>query len=373
MSKFFIHLRRYDWLLLGASLTLIFISLISLFSLSKMSAYSFFERQLLWVGIGLVVMVGASFVDFRIFKNQSFAVLLLYLISLFLLGVVFWGGVSIRGIRAWISAGPFYFQPVEFTKLALIILLAKFFSKRHIEIYRVQHLIVSGAYAAIPAILVLLQPDLGSAIVLIGIWISIVVFSGIKLRHFLMLAALGIIISFGVWNFTLAPYQQARVISFINPYKDPQGTGYQMIQSMIAVGSGRVWGKGLGYGSQTHLHFLPEAETDFIFAAFAEEWGFAGTLVLLFLIFVVLWRVVWIGILASDNFSRIYAIGFASLVFIQVFIHIGMNMGVLPVTGLTLPFVSYGGSSLIILLIGIGILQNIKINSRKETIEDSPL
>ena len=138
-----------------------------------------------------------------------------------------------------------------------------------------------------------------------------------------------------------------------------------MLQSMIAVGSGRVWGKGLGYGSQTHLHFLPEAETDFIFAAFVEEWGFIGTIILLLLLLIVLWRIVRIGMYSSDNFSSVYCHGFAAWIFVQSFIHIGMNMGVLPITGITLPFVSYGGSSLVTLLIGVGIVQNIKINARR--------
>ncbi len=137
-----------------------------------------------------------------------------------------------------------------------------------------------------------------------------------------------------------------------------------MIQSMIAVGSGRVWGKGVGYGSQSHLNFLPEAETDFIFATYAEEWGFAGVLIMISLLFFILWRIMRIGLHSADNFSRLYTLGFAAMIFVQSFIHIGMNMGVLPVTGITLPFVSYGGSSLITLLIGLGILQNIKINSR---------
>ncbi len=358
------HIERYDWLLTGAVFLLVSFGLLSLFSLSEVSPFPYFHRQLLWAGAGFVVLVLASFIDFRLFRTQSAAVLIFYLLAVLLLAAVLAGSFAVRGVEAWLRFGDIFLQPVELAKLALIILLAKFFSKRHIEIYRLQHLMVSGAYMAIPAGLVLLQPDLGSAIILVIIWVSIVLFSGMKLRHFLLLFIIFSLVAWGAWNLTLAPYQKARITAFLDPYADPKGAGYQMIQSMIAVGSGQVWGKGLGYGSQTHLHFLPEAETDFIFAAFAEEWGFAGVLIMLTILFIVLWRSIAISQSSADNFSRLYALGFAAYVFVQSFIHIGMNMGVLPITGITLPFVSYGGSSLVTLLIGVGILQNIKINSR---------
>ena len=366
MSAFLYHIRRYDWLLMGAVLLLMVLGLVSLFSLSGVSVFPSFERQLVWAGVGLVLLVAASLVDFRIFRTQSYVVLLLYLAVVALLMFTLIRNFAVRGVEAWLVFGNVFLQPVEPAKIALVILFAKFFSKRHIEIYRLQHLAVSGLYLALPAALVLLQPDVGSAMVLVFLWIAVVVFSGMQLRHFLMLLVLAAIFTVGAWLFFLEPYQQARITAFLNPYADPQGTGYQMIQSMIAVGSGRIWGKGLGYGSQTHLHFLPEAETHFIFATFAEEWGFVGSIVMIGLFTVVLWRIIRIGQLGADNFSRLYAIGFAALIFSQTFIHIGMNLGVLPITGLPLPFVSYGGSSLVTLLVGMGILQNIKINSRRE-------
>lgn len=362
----FYHLRRYDWLLMGAVLMLVAIGLISLYSLSGVSPFPFFARQLAWAGIGAVLLVAASFIDFRLFRTQSAVVFFSYAVSVFLLGFIFVAGARIRGVRAWFQIGGVALQPVEAAKLTLIILLAKFFSKRHIEIYRIRHLVVSGLYVAVPTLLVLIQPDLGSAVVLIATWLAVVIFSGMKLRHFFSLALIGGLIALIAWFAMLLPYQKSRIVSFLDPYRDPKGAGYQMIQSMIAVGSGRVWGKGLGYGSQSHLHFLPEPQTDFIFAAFAEEWGFVGTLILLALFFIVLWRILRIGIRAQDNFSRLYALGFAALIATQAFIHIGMNMGVLPITGITLPFVSYGGSSLVMMLVGVGIVQNIKINARRE-------
>lgn len=366
MPKILGHIAKYDWLLQGAVFLLVGLGLVSLFSLSDASSFPFFYRQLTWVFIGATLLLGASFIDFRLFRTQSFSVFIFYIFAVLLLVIVLASSRAIRGVEGWLTFGSVFFQPVEFAKIALIILLAKFFSKRHIEIYRIQHLIVSGIYLCLPAGLVLLQPDLGSAIVLVSIWVAIVVFSGMKLKHFFLLLLIGSILSVVAWNFALAPYQKARITAFINPYEDPKGAGYQMIQSMIAVGSGQMFGKGLGYGSQSHLNFLPEAETDFIFAAFAEEWGFVGVSAMLAILLVILWRVIAIGQGASDNFSRLYSLGFAAYIFVQSFIHIGMNLGVMPITGITLPFVSYGGSSLVILLIGVGILQNIKINARRE-------
>lgn len=360
------HILQFDWLLMGAVLALVAIGLISLFSLSGVSLFPFFQRQLIWVAIGLAALVAASMIDFRLFRSQGMFVFFVYLVAVAFLVILLLLNFRVRGVEGWFRVGGVSLQPVEPAKLAIIILLAKFFSKRHVEIFRIQHLLVSGFYVAVPVILVLLEPDLGSAIILGAIWISIVIFSGMKLRHLGYLALIGAILAVIGWGFVLMPYQKARIVSFLNPYEDPKGAGYQMLQSMIAVGSGRVWGKGLGYGSQSHLHFLPEAETDFIFAAFAEEWGFAGVVTLLFIIGIVVWRVIGIGLSASDNFSRLYTLGFATLLFIQSFIHIAMNMGSLPITGLTLPFVSYGGSSLVTLLIGMGIVQSIKINARRE-------
>ena len=354
---------------MGAVLLMMSLGLISLFSLEGAQAgawkSAFFHRQIVWALIGLFLLVIASFIDFRLFRTQSIAIFIFYLLTILLLIALFIIRLKVRGVESWLNFGFFSFQPVELTKLTLIILLAKFFSKRHIEIYRIEHLVVSGLYVAIPTLLVLVQPDLGSSIVLVAIRLSVVLFSGMKLRLFVLLMILFSLLSYGVWHAGLKPYQKARITTFLNPYADPKGAGYQMIQSMIAVGSGKVWGKGLGYGSQSHLHFLPEAEADFIFAAFAEEWGFIGTFTMILLLSIIAWRIVSIGSLSVDNFSRLYTLGFAASIFTQSFIHIGANMGVVPITGITLPFASYGGSSLITLLIGIGIVQNIKMNARR--------
>lgn len=360
------HIKKYDWVLTVSVFLLVAIGLMSLFSLSSVSVFPFFWRQIIWAGVGSVMFILASFVDFRLFRTQSSAVFLFYLMSVILLAAILVLGVRVRGVRAWFQFGGIAVQPVELAKLALVILLAKFFSKRHIEIYRIRHLVVSGLYVFVPFLLVLFQPDLGSAIVLVAVWIAVVLFSGMKVKHFFSLMLIGAAILYIAWSAVLLPYQKGRIMSFLDPYRDPKGAGYQMIQSMIAVGSGQTLGKGLGYGSQSHLHFLPEPETDFIFAAYAEEWGYVGTLIMLGLFLTVLWRIISIGARARDNFSRLYTLGFSALLFTQTFIHIGMNMAVMPITGITLPFVSYGGSSLVMSLVGVGIVQNIKINARRE-------
>ena len=350
---------------MGAVLAMAGLGLVSLFSLSSVSAFPFFRRQLIWLGVGFISLLISSFVDFRLFRTQSMAVMFFYTGTVLLLAAVLMLSLRVRGVESWLTIGGLTIQPVELAKLALAILLAKFFSKRHIEIYRVQHLAVSGLYVIVPLLLVLAQPDLGSALVLSAIWLAVVVFSGMRLRHFFILLIIVALCSGFGWQWGLEPYQKARITSFLNPYEDPKGVGYQMIQSMIAVGSGRLWGKGMGYGSQSHLNFLPEPEADFIFAAFAEEWGFAGSLVMIGLLSFIIWRIIYIGSHSADNFSRLYTFGFAAIIFTQSFIHIGANIGSLPITGITLPFASYGGSSVVTLLIGIGILQNIKMNARR--------
>lgn len=370
MPSFIDHLKKFDWLLMGAILLLMMLGLISLFSLMGTGISPFFYRQIFWVIIGFCMLVGTSFIDFRIFRTQSVTILIFYFFTILLLLLLFVIRFKVRGVESWINFGIFSFQPVELTKLTLVILLAKFFSKRHIEIYRIEHLIVSGMYVTIPTLLVLAQPDLGSSIVLMAIWIAVVLFSGMKLRHIALLIILFSVFAYGGWHLALKSYQKSRITTFLDPYTDPKGAGYQTIQSMIAVGSGKIWGKGLGYGSQSHLNFLPEAEADFIFAAFAEEWGFRGTVVMIGLLGIILWRIVLIGSRSADNFSRLYTLGFASFIFTQSFIHMGANMGVLPITGITLPFASYGGSSLVTLLIGIGIVQNIKMNARRIIIHE---
>lgn len=360
------HFRQFDWLLVGAIILLNSVGLITLFSLSQRSPLPFFYNQIIWSIIGLLMLFLVSFMDYRFLRTQSYVLLGLYFLIVVLLSALFIFGGKTRGVVSWFYFGGVAFQPVEVAKLVMVLLLAKYFSRRHIEIYRLRHLIISGIYVLIPSVLVLMQPDLGSVIIFLFLWIAVAVFSGIKLKHFILFVLLLAFISVFAWGFVLAPYQKDRIISFLNPYSDPLGAGYNAIQAKIAVGSGRIFGKGVGYGSQSSLNFLPAAETDFIFAAFAEEWGLTGVLMLFGAFSVLFWRIIKIGLNVSDNFSRLYTLGFSSIILSQFIIHVGMNIGLMPITGITLPFVSYGGSSFVSLMIGVGILQNIKINSRRE-------
>lgn len=358
-------LQRMDWLLVAAVFILVAIGLISLASLSVTSDFPYFTRQLVWVLIGTAAFISVASFDYRIFRSYGGLLLLGYGVLVVLLIALLIFAREVRGVQSWFRLGSFGIEPGEFMKIVLVLILAKYFSKRHVEIYRLRHLIISGIYAAIPVILVLVQPDLGTAAILGMIWFGIVISAGIKPRHLLIFFLLAAVTAVGGWEFVLAPYQKDRVISFLNPWSDPLGSGYNAIQSMIAVGSGQILGKGLGYGSQTHLNFLPEPATDFIFAAFAEEWGFLGILFFLSVYSLFFYRLFRIGIRASDNFAKLVILGTATIFFVQLMIHVGMNMGMLPITGITLPLVSYGGSSMLTALILLGLCQSIAVRSWK--------
>ncbi|OGZ96961.1 MAG: rod shape-determining protein RodA [Candidatus Sungbacteria bacterium RIFCSPLOWO2_02_FULL_51_17] len=356
-----IPIRQLDQVLTVTLLLIVLLSMITLWSVSD--EQQLFQRQAIWVGVGVVVFFIFSFLDYRVFRNHGGMLLALFAITLVALAALLLFGPRTRGIAGWFYIQRFGIQPVEPLKLVLVLLLAKYFSKRHVEIYQLRHIIISGAYAAVPALLVLLQPDLGSAIIIASIWLAITLCSGIRLQHFAMLMGVLAVVAVIGWVFMLHPYQKLRITSFLNPGYDPQGAGYNTRQALIAVGSGEVFGKGIGGGSQSHLQFLPEVETDFIFAAFAEEWGYVGALFLLLLFGVLLGRILSIGRRSTQNFAKLYVLGFSALLLSQIVVHIGMNIGLLPVTGITLPFMSYGGSSFVTLMMGMGIVQSIKMYS----------
>lgn len=363
LKRFLYH---SDWMLTAAVLLTVGIGLIAVWSFAP-QASRLFEKQLLWALAGLAVFFTLALIDYRLFRNHGGLLLSLYVVTIFLLGALFLVAPTTRGVVGWFQVLGLGIQPVEPVKLALALVLAKYFSRRHIEIGRLRNLLISVTYAAIPIALVLMQPDLGSALIIGALWFAVVVFSGIRARHFAAFLLLGLALSLFAWGSLLAPYQKARLVAFLDPYRDPQGAGYQTIQAMIAAGSGGLLGKGIGYGSQSHLNFLPEPETDFIFAAFTEETGLVGAALLLAIYGVLYWRMLKIGFGAKDNFSKLFCLGFTSFVFAEFAIHIAMNLGLLPVTGIGLPLVSYGGSNLITTLAGLGILQSIRIHSQPET------
>lgn len=367
--------KRMDWVMNIASFILVGIGLASLFSISYSRGEfnnltfltffkSYFGKQLLFFCLSVLLMLIVAMFDWRAFKSHSNLILLMYAICvLALLGLLIFVK-PIRGIRSWYSFGGFTFNPIEMTKVILVILLAKYFSVRHAEMYNFAHILVSGIYIAIPSILMFLQPDFGSVLVIICLWVGILSVSGIKIRHFFILLIIGSLL-FGLgWNFFLKEYQKQRILSFINPTEDVLNTGWNQMQSEIAIGSGGFWGKGLTNGPQVQLKFLPEPQTDFIFAAISEEMGFVGVCVLLIAMLTLLIRASGIAIRSPDNFSKFFVTGFIIIFFAQSIINMAMNLRLFPIVGIPLPLVSYGGSNLIFSFLAIGIVQGIKISER---------
>ena len=284
--------------------------------------------------------------------------------SVFLISLLFVLGSVFKGAQSWLSLGSFSFQPTDPIKLVVILILAKYFSRRHIEIANVRHILVSGFYVSVIFLLVFLQPDFGSAIIIFFLWLGMVLVSGISKKHLLLVFFIGTICFGGLWLFVFKPYQKQRIVNFIHPLTDIRGGGYNAYQSTIAVGSGQILGKGIGYGTQSKLQFLPEYQTDFIFAAFAEEWGFIGVLLLFTLFGIVFWRMLKISYQGGGNFEILFGLGLTILFIVHLAIHVGMNVGLLPVTGNTLPFMSYGGSHLLTEFLGLGMLMGMRKSSR---------
>src|SRR4030043_356727 len=356
----FKYLKQLDWILIICSFLLVVIGLLSIYSSSSgRGDFLNFEKQLIFLGIGIFLMFFFCFFDWRAFRENSSLILILYFACIVGLIGLFFLAPEIRGVQKWYKVGPFCIDPVEFMKIVLIILLAKYFSMRHIEMYRVKHIVLSGFYILLPVSLVFFQPDFGSVIILVALWIGILIASGIKLRHFLILFLCGILILTLCWLFLIKDYQKERVISFLFP-ADPLGADWSQNQARIAIGSGGIFGQGIFNGSQTRYGFLPEPQTDFIFAAVAEEAGLVGVSALLILYLVLILRIFKIAMSSQSNFPRLFCIGLVIVLISQIFIHIGMNLGILPIIGISLPLVSYGGSGLITILVALGIVQSIK-------------
>ena len=360
--------RNLDWTLLLSAIMLVLLGLATMKSFGPPDggvANYFFTRQIIWVLIGVTVFfVSAVFIDWSFLKTNSIFLLMLYLGLVLILFLLILTGQAVKGASSWLKIGGLTIEPVELLKPVLVLILAKYFSKRHVEIARFVHLFISFVYVVIPMALVMLQPDLGSAIVLGAIWLGTALVGGIKLRHLIFLFIAGLLIAAVAWNFFLLPYQKTRITTFLNPQGDIRGAGYHAQQAVIAIGSGEIFGKGIGFGTQSRLEFLPEHETDFIFAAFAEEWGFIGVLFLLLFFGIIIWRVLRMGIYGESNFEKLYAAGLAILLLFQSTIHIGMNAGVLPITGLGMPFLSYGGSSLVSFFWALGILESFSLRKK---------
>ncbi|MCK9578473.1 rod shape-determining protein RodA [bacterium] len=358
------HIRKFDWFLSGSAILLAIIGLVSIWSSSSSeftnSDYSNFYKQIFFLVVAVSAMIGVSFIDNRTIRENPVAMFIFYCICvLLLLGVFFLP--EIRGIKSWYKIGFASFDPIEPTKLILILILAKYFSSRHVELYKLKHILYSGIYVGIPAILIFLHPEFGSVAIILTVWLSILLISGIKIRHFiLILLAFSITMCLG-WNILLKDYQKDRLLGFVTPHEDPLGRNWNQNQAKISIGAGGLFGEGIGKGSQTQYGFLPEPHTDFVFSAIAEEMGFVGVCAVLGLFMLFFTRILHIALNANSNFCRLFASGIAISIFAQMFINIGMNLGLLPVIGIPLPMVSYGGSNLLFSFIAIGILQNMYI------------
>lgn len=355
------HFKQMDWLLIASAVLLVGMGLLSIYS-SSLGRNNFlnFEKQVIFAVIGIFLMFLFSFVNYRIFKNDSILILILYAIGCAALAGLFIFAPEIRGKTGWYKIGVVTIDPIELVKLILLILLAKYFSRRHFELYRISHIALSGMYILLPAALIFLQPDFGSIIILTSLWLAILFISGIKLRAFFILILCGMIILSSGWSFLLKDYQKERILSFLSPGEDPLGAGWSQNQAKIAIGSGGIFGQGLGNGPQTQYGFLPEPQTDFIFASVAEEFGLMGIFVLLFLFAVFISRIIAAAMRAEFNFVRLFASGLAVVLISQFLINVGMNLGLLPVIGIPLPLVSYGGSGLLMIFIALGMLQNMR-------------
>ncbi|MES2060187.1 MAG: rod shape-determining protein RodA [Patescibacteria group bacterium] len=355
-------LSAIDWILVASLIPLFVGGLVTMYSFT--GSESFFYRQILWVCVSFLAFFALSFVDFR-FLRKTTPVVAVYMAAIAGLLAVLAVGSTVKGAKSWINFGFFSFQPADFAKLSLIIVLAKYFSKRHVEIANIKHILVSGLYTFILFLLVMLQPDLGLGIIIFSVWFGMILMAGVSKKHLFAVIAIGAITFLGLWVFVFKDYQKNRIRTFIHPLSDIRGAGYNSYQSTIAVGSGEILGKGIGYGTQSRLNFLPEYETDFIFAAFAEEWGFVGVIFLLFSFALLIFRIIDNAKRGETNFEILFGSGLAIMLAMHFVINIGMNMGLMPVTGIPLPFVSYGGSHLLVSMIGLGMLMGMRRYGRE--------
>jgi len=347
----------FDWALFIVVFAISFFGIIVVGNLTA----GILVQQLVNFFLGLVFFFILSLIDYRIYKK--FAPFIYVACLLFLLAPLVFGTLT-RGAYRWIQIGPFPLQPSEIVKPFLIIFFAYYFSSK--EHFSVKELLMGCFLAIVPIFLIFIQPDLGSSVVVALSWIGVVIGSGVSLAllvaggiSFLLLAPLA-------WRFLLLDYQKQRVFTFLNPLNDPLGSGYNLIQATVAVGSGKLFGRGFGRGTQSHLRFLPERHTDFVFASIAEELGFIFSGLLIIGFFILLWRILIVSKKTKDIFGGLICLGVFSLIFSQVFINIAMNLGLLPITGITLPLVSYGGSSFTSTMIGLGIVENISRLKKKE-------
>jgi rod shape determining protein RodA len=356
--RLFIH---FDWALLGLVLVIASVGILNLYSITahwEISGTPVYLKQTFWLLIGLALMITIAFIEYRFYSDFAYIV---YATALLFLVVVLVYGIITSGAQRWVRIGFINFQPSEFVKISFILALAKFFHRPPgREGYSLKHLIFPFLLLMIPAMLILKQPDLGTAIILVLVFFSILLFVKIRWSSLLAIVIVGASFLPLVWRF-LKEYQKRRIVTFFNPDLDPLGAGYHLIQSKIAVGSGGIVGKGFMKGTQCRLGFLPEQQTDFIFSVLGEEWGLIGSLLVVLLYFSLIMWGLRIAVQAKDRFGAVLSFGVVAILFWHIFINIAMVLGLMPVVGIPLPLLSYGGSFLVSTLIGIGLLLNVSM------------
>jgi rod shape determining protein RodA len=357
-------LLHFDWTIFVMALGLGGIGLISVLSATWTGAHHPLDplgvRQLIWIGAGTALLVAAALFDYRALDSLAYP---FYAVSLGLLVVVAVAGHSTGGSRRWINLGLLKLEPSEIAKLAIVLVMVHYLREEPPRGgWRAYQMLIPAVLLAIPVGLVLKQPDLGTALILVMISATLIFVSGLNWRTMAVVVLGAMLAAPLAWHY-LKPYQRERLVSFINPQSDPLGSGYHIIQSEIAIGSGGAWGKGMFKGTQARLNFLPEQTTDFVFAVYAEEFGFAGSMLVLGLYVALIARGIWIARHARDRFGALLAVGISGVIFWQVAVNVGMATGMLPVVGITLPMVSYGGSSLIATMAAVGVL--ISVNMRR--------
>jgi len=351
---------NFDWVLLGLVLLISGIGILNLYSAGynlRVTEEHLYTKQMSWILLGLIMMVIAFSVDYHIIIRHAY---LIYVVSVLLLFLVSFYGNIVHGSQRWLVIWGFSFQPSELMKLAIIIVLVRYFDDNMERGYYPANLLILLTIVGIPFFMIVRQPDLGTAMFLMVLFLSMAVFAGVGRKLLIRLGLGGMIFAPLFWFF-LKDYQRERILTFLNPERDPLGAGYHIIQSIIAIGSGGVWGKGILKGTQTQLRFLPEQQTDFAFSVFAEEWGFIGVSVLMFIFLVLILWGLKITRYSRDLPGALTAFGVTMFVFWGIFINIGMVIGIFPVVGIPLPFFSYGGSSMIVLMTGVGLLMNVSM------------
>lgn len=364
MSRVLELFQRIDWMMLTVALTLTSVGLVAIYGIGvsrEPTDLFLFQKQFVTTIVGCVLIGLIALFDYRHLRAYG---LLIYLFgAVLLLGVLIFG-VEVNGTRGWYRLGILSFQPIEIAKVALIVYLAAFYTKRGRGRLTWITFLISGAATAVYTGLVMRQPDFGSGMVLVLIWGAVSAFAGLPKRAWIILPLLLVTTGTLVWTFALQPYQRARIETFLDPASDPRGSGYNAIQARIAIGSGGIFGKGIGEGSQARLRFLPAAATDFIFSVVGEEMGLVGIAFVCLMFFLLLSRFLRLGNESEDDFAAYLLVGIGAMFLVHLFVNAGMNLGMLPITGIPIPFLSAAASYLLVVYVCIGLAQSVAVRRR---------